>query len=708
MDTLPRTFGPFLLLKSLGAGATGDVFLARPLDASQGWPTPVVVKRMHPTLSAQPEQYARFQHEARIALALSTPHVPQVHAVGEAEGTSFIAMDYVPGWTLSRVLKGRRKAKQPVSLGAVVAFMTGVLNGLIALHEAKNPETDEPLDALHRDLAPKNLMLGEDGVARIIDLGLGKSAVKEWQTSTGVVMGTPGYMAPEQVLAGATDVRTDLYTIGLVIWEMLAGSPFIERAAIHNMLRAQAHATYRSPPPRSDVSAELEALLRRVLATRREDRFASARVFLSAFEAATQGASSGEGIVSELVTSEMWDELAADREEVLDLTQALQVPAPVLAAKAEYERAIRSASQVNDDEKETGEAEPAIAPEPPRPRTVSVWSDVKDSGSAWAGRVPHEDALGRVPHEDALGQPREAGGAWAAEHDIDDPAADVTERGQAPEEPLGRAMVLDPSHGRRDLDLGAETEAFGVRPPSSARPGHEAPSADGEPAAFSEPAAFVEPAGPDAADLTEALYSPDARNSATRDDWDLDEDANGAGPEDASSEGTSPDGAGPARPATGADHISPDDVEVDASAIETEPWTRGPLPGAPTSPPPPRAPGRPLLAGLALASVGTVLGIGAVILVRIYSEEPLIEADSPRPTVIKHADAPKASAIAASPDELRKALLQRATRLKSRVARGERAAFERLLKEMRSTTEVTDARLQNWERTLTDLESKRR
>ena len=330
MDTLPRPFGPFLLLKSLGSGATGDVFIARPLDPNSGWPTPIVVKRMHRALTAQPEQHARFHHEARIALALSTPHVPRIHTVGEADGTSYIAMDFVPGWTLSRIIRGRTRGDPRVSVASLVDIVRGTLNGLIALHEAKDPGTGRPLEALHRDLAPKNIMLGEDGVTRLIDLGLGKSTVQEWQTMTGVIMGTPGYMAPEQVYADRVDVRADLYTVGVVLWELLAEESYIPRGPIHGMLRQQAQAPFRAPPPRPGVPGAMNDVLARALALAPPDRFDSAREFLAAVETASTGLPAGRGPVAELVTTEMWDELAADQDEVLDLTQAMEAPVALI------------------------------------------------------------------------------------------------------------------------------------------------------------------------------------------------------------------------------------------------------------------------------------------------------------------------------------------------------------------------------------------
>ena len=359
VDGLPRPFGPFLLLKSLGSGASGDVLIARPLDPDSNLPTPVVVKRMHRSLVSQPEQHARFHHEARIALALSTPHVPKIHIVGEAEGTSFIAMDFVPGWTLSRVTRGRKEVERAISVNALVDVIRGTLNGLMALHEAKDPSTGQPLDALHRDLAPKNIMLGEDGVTRLIDLGLGKSTVQDWQTMTGVIMGTPGYMAPEQVYASKVDLRADLYTVGVVLWELLANESYIPRGPIHRMLRDQAQLPYRPLPAIPGVPVALGEVLARAMALAPHDRFDSARAFLNAVDQATVGLPPGEGPVAELVTRTMWDELAADQDEVLDLTQA--IPVPVVAQNGAPRARRRPALDADTQEATPGAFAPTVA-----------------------------------------------------------------------------------------------------------------------------------------------------------------------------------------------------------------------------------------------------------------------------------------------------------------------------------------------------------
>ncbi|MEM7676919.1 MAG: serine/threonine-protein kinase, partial [Myxococcota bacterium] len=292
--------------------------MARPVGLQHGLPTPVVIKRMHVALIAQPELHARFQHEARIAQALSTPHVPKVHVVGEAEGTSFIAMEYVPGWTLSQILRaGKGDGRRP-SLASTASIVGGILDGLVALHEAKDPSTGQALTALHRDLAPKNIMLGDDGVTRLIDLGLGKSSVQEWQTTTGVIMGTPGYMAPEQVFAGSMDVRTDLYTVGVVLWELLAGGFYIKRGPIHSMLREQAQTDSRPLPSHAKAPAALEPVLQKAVALSPEERFATAREFRAAFREAMAEVSSPDapGPVDELITDVLWAELEAARDEV--------------------------------------------------------------------------------------------------------------------------------------------------------------------------------------------------------------------------------------------------------------------------------------------------------------------------------------------------------------------------------------------------------
>ncbi|MEQ8278220.1 MAG: serine/threonine-protein kinase [Deltaproteobacteria bacterium] len=319
MADLPRVFGRYMLLKSLGSGGTGDVHLARPLDRDAKAPSPVVIKRLHAQLAQQENFVRRFAHEADIAVAVNTPHVAKAFDVGRVGETFYIAMEYIAGWTVSRIASDLEKSGRRPTLPAIADIVCGGLAGLAALHDAVHPETGQVLHIVHRDIAPKNLMLGEDGVTRLIDLGLGKSTVQDWKTGTGVVMGSPGYMSPEQVIAGDVDRRADLYAMGIVLWELLTQQFYIKRAALPLMLRAQTRPNQVPPSKlRDDVSPELDAVVMRALHPDPAQRFEDADEFCAALRGAIPEDKS-QGAAATIVSDLLWGELGESKTEVTQL-----------------------------------------------------------------------------------------------------------------------------------------------------------------------------------------------------------------------------------------------------------------------------------------------------------------------------------------------------------------------------------------------------
>jgi serine/threonine-protein kinase len=330
---LPRPFGSYVLLKALGTGGTGDVFLARPQDQSRNVPSPVVIKRLHGQLAEQDDFVKRFQHEAKIAVAISSPHIARVFDVGRVDDTFYIAMEYVAGWTIARIIQDLKDAGGQATLSSVVDVIRGALLGLSALHTAKDPETGQALGTIHRDIAPKNLMLGEDGVTRLIDLGLGKSSIQDWRTSTGVVMGSPGYMAPEQVVAEGVDQRCDLYSVGIVLWEFLTLKRYIKRGPVPIMLRAQVSPTFRPPSEsRPDVPRALDEICRKALEIDPGRRFQTAAELIAALDATIEPREE-EAPLATIVGDMLWGELGQSKTEVTKLLSVVaSAPGPAVSS----------------------------------------------------------------------------------------------------------------------------------------------------------------------------------------------------------------------------------------------------------------------------------------------------------------------------------------------------------------------------------------
>lgn len=318
MATLPARFGGYVLLESLGSGAMGDVHLARPLDSSRGLPSPLVIKRLHGSLTERGDFVRRFRHEAEIATSVDDPHVAKVYDVGAVGPTLYIAMEHVSGWPLSKVLASTRDAKREISLASAANIVTGALAGLSALHTATDP-TGAALGIVHRDISPKNLMMGADGRTRLIDLGLGKSRRQDWKTQTGVVMGSPGYMAPEQVTAESVDHRADLYAIGIVFFELLTSKPYVPRGTIPMMLAASVAPRLVAPSSiRAEVPPGLDAVVLRSLAHDPDERFQSASEMADAIRREVPEAPSEESMRS-MIDHMLWTALDRRRTAVVQL-----------------------------------------------------------------------------------------------------------------------------------------------------------------------------------------------------------------------------------------------------------------------------------------------------------------------------------------------------------------------------------------------------
>ena len=208
-DLTGRRLGGYVVEREIGAGGMGLVVLAR----QESLDRPAVLKRMHPDLVADPELEARFEREAKSACRLHHPNVVCIYDRFQVRGQAYLATEYVEGVDLAVVLEKVRPL--PWRLAATIALE--VARGLEAIHAH---------GTLHRDLKPQNLLVGRHGEVKITDFGLAVSpSTGAALTRPGVALGTPPYMSPEQMRADRTDPRTDLFSLGVVLYEMLVGEP---------------------------------------------------------------------------------------------------------------------------------------------------------------------------------------------------------------------------------------------------------------------------------------------------------------------------------------------------------------------------------------------------------------------------------------------------------------------------------------------------
>jgi hypothetical protein len=272
MSLAPGTrLGPYEVQGPLGAGGMGEVFRAR--DTRLG--REVAIKRLRPELAENEDRRKRFEREARAASALNHPHIVAIHDIGEAEGALYIAMELVEGRTLRDLLGG-----EPLPLRRLLDIAAQAASALSRAHAD---------GIVHRDLKPENLMLSRDGYLKILDFGLAKLVESEpgqgsevvtavSGTNPGTVLGTVGYMAPEQAAGRAVDFRADQFSLGAILYEVATGQKPFERPSAVETLTAIIR---EEPPPIAQAAPRLPAPLawaiERCLAKDPEERYASTK-----------------------------------------------------------------------------------------------------------------------------------------------------------------------------------------------------------------------------------------------------------------------------------------------------------------------------------------------------------------------------------------------------------------------------------------------
>ena len=269
-------FGKYTLLQRLAVGGTAEISLAR-YDGIGGFEKLVALKRLLPNLCEDRQQVAQFLNEARIGAVLAHPNVVQFYEVGEAMGRYFIAMEYVHGTDLERVLRQLVAEKRRLPLEIALRIVSEVCSGLHYAHERADA-SGKPLGIVHRDISPANVLVSFDGAVKLIDFGVAKLLDTESLGRSGVFRGKFAYMSPEQCAGEPLDARSDIFSVGIVLYEATLGQrPFIGEDQFQ-ILR-QITEGMATPPRAVDPSypTELEAVVLRALAQRREERYPSAR-----------------------------------------------------------------------------------------------------------------------------------------------------------------------------------------------------------------------------------------------------------------------------------------------------------------------------------------------------------------------------------------------------------------------------------------------
>jgi serine/threonine protein kinase len=284
-DAVAWNVGRYTVHGELASGGMATVHIGR-MGGAGGFAKLVAIKRMHPQFAKDPDFLAMFLDEARLATRIRHPNVVQPLDVIVERGEVLLVMEYIHGEALSRINRGLRARNERIPLRIAVAIMSGVLHGLHAAHEAKS-EKGEALGIVHRDVSPQNVIVGVDGVARVLDFGIAKAADQVHLTREGELKGKLIYMAPEQLLGEPLTRRTDIFSAAVVLWECFAGQRLFESDS-QTALLARARMQKVDPPSEfaPEISPALDAIVLKGLALRQEDRWATARDMAFALEEA--------------------------------------------------------------------------------------------------------------------------------------------------------------------------------------------------------------------------------------------------------------------------------------------------------------------------------------------------------------------------------------------------------------------------------------
>jgi eukaryotic-like serine/threonine-protein kinase len=261
-DTLINTLfdGRYRVVRKLGSGGMADVYLAEDEELGRR----IAIKILNDRHASDDQFVERFRREAKNAAGLSHPNIVQIYDRGEAEGTYYIAMEYLEG----RTLKEAAAQRKPFPVGEAIAFARQILAALRFAHRK---------GIVHRDIKPHNALIDDDGRVKVTDFGIARAGAASQMTEAGSIIGTAQYLSPEQARGGAVDHRSDLYSVGVVLYELLTGSvPFTGDTPVEIAMK---HLSKVPEPPsskRPDIPRALDQVVLRALAKDPDERYGSA------------------------------------------------------------------------------------------------------------------------------------------------------------------------------------------------------------------------------------------------------------------------------------------------------------------------------------------------------------------------------------------------------------------------------------------------
>jgi serine/threonine protein kinase len=318
-DASAASFGKYNLFASLGRGGMADVFLSV-ARGPMGFNKLAVIKRLRAALADDPQFREMFLDEARLAARLNHPNVVHTYEVGDQDGVYFIAMEYLEGQPLNKVIREAVKRNEIFDQCFCARVISDALAGLNHAHELADYD-GRPLNIIHRDISPHNIFVTYGGQVKVVDFGIAKAALSSTETEVGVLKGKVAYMSPEQAMAGPIDQRADIFAMGIVLWELLTRQRLMTGDSAASTLNRLLNAPIPSVSTlREDVDPELDAIVGRALEKDPQYRFQTAQEMRDALDTFIRA--TGDKFRQDEVGRRMTTMFAKVREEVQRQIQA--------------------------------------------------------------------------------------------------------------------------------------------------------------------------------------------------------------------------------------------------------------------------------------------------------------------------------------------------------------------------------------------------
>lgn len=286
----PTRFGKYTLIDRLAVGGMAEIFLARQ-EGVEGFEKTIVIKRIRPHLSKQMTFVRMFLNEAKLAAQLNHPNVVQIYDLGKIADSYFIAMEYIFGRDMRRVIPKADSLGIPFPMVYALKIASSVCEGLYYAHQ-KTDLHGGPLNIVHRDVTPENIFVSFDGTVKMLDFGIAKAANQIEQTRAGEIKGKLSYMSPEQCSGRPLDCRSDLFSLGVVLYEWVTGFKLFTGESEVAILKSITEGKIYKPSYfKADIPEAVEAILMKALEKDRDKRYQTAwemqydiDQFLSAYE----------------------------------------------------------------------------------------------------------------------------------------------------------------------------------------------------------------------------------------------------------------------------------------------------------------------------------------------------------------------------------------------------------------------------------------